>query len=63
MNGETLISGFGPATDPFTGRVLQGKIPYAKLGLKSGQAVRISARKGDVAGEESFLPDFLLALK
>jgi len=63
MNSETAISGFGPATDPFTGRVLQGKIPYAKLGLKPGQAVRISARKGDVAGEESFLPDFLLALK
>ena len=63
MNSETIISGFGPATDPFTGRVLQGKIPYAKLGLKSGQAVRISARKGAVAGEQSFLPDFLLALK
>jgi hypothetical protein len=63
MNSESLISGFGPANDPFTGRVLQGKIPYAKLGLKPGQAVRISARKGDVAGEESFLPDFVLALK
>jgi hypothetical protein len=63
MNSETVISGFGPANDPFTGRVLQGKIPYAKLGLKPGQAVRISARKGAVAGEESFFPDFLLALK
>ena len=63
MNSESLISGFGPATDPFTGRELQGKIPYAKLGLKPGQAVRISARKGAVAGEESFFPDFLLALK
>ena len=63
MNSEPVISGFSPATDPFTGRVLQGKIPYAKLGLKPGQSVRISARKGAVAGEESFLPDFLLALK
>jgi hypothetical protein len=63
MNSESLISGFGPATDPFAGRVLQGKIPYAKLGLKPGQTVRISARRGDVTGEESFLPDFLLALK
>ena len=63
MNSEPVISGFSPATDPFTGRVLQGKIPYAKLGLKPGQAVRISARKGAVAGEESFFPDFLLALK
>jgi hypothetical protein len=63
MNSEPLISGFGPATDPFTGRVLQGKIPYARLGLKPGQTVRISARKGDVAGEQSFLPDFVLALK
>ena len=63
MNSETIISGIGPPTDPFTGRVLQGKIPYAKLGLKPGQAVRISARKGAVAGEGSFLPDFLLALK
>ena len=63
MNSESVISGFTPANDPFTGRVLQGKIPYAKLGLKPGQAVRISARKGAVAGEGSFLPDFLLALK
>jgi hypothetical protein len=63
MNSQEVISGFGPANDPFTGRVLQGKIPYAKLGLKAGQAVRISARKGDVAGAESFFPDFLLALK
>jgi hypothetical protein len=63
MNSESLISGFGPATDPFKGRVLQGKIPYASLGLKPGQTVRISARKGALAGEESFLPDFLLALK
>ena len=63
MNSTPVISGFGPATDPFAGRVLQGKIPYAQLGLKSGQAVRISARKGSVAGEESFFPDFLLAVK
>ena len=63
MNSTPIISGFGPATDPFSGRVLQGKVPYAQLGLKSGQTVRISARKGDVAGEESFFPDFLLALK
>jgi hypothetical protein len=63
MNSETLISGFGAANDPFTGRVLQGKIPYVKLGLKPGQTVRVSARKGPVAGEESFFPDFLLALK
>lgn len=63
MNSDTLISGFGPADDPLTGRVIQGKIPYAKLGLKPGQAVRVSARKGAVAGEESFFPDFLLALK
>jgi hypothetical protein len=63
MNSTPLISGFDAATDPFKGRVLQGKIPYAQLGLKSGQTVRISARKGEVAGEEGFLPDFLLALK
>jgi hypothetical protein len=63
MSSESVISGFSPATDPFTGRVLQGKIPYAKQGLKPGQAVRISARKGAVAGEESFQPHFLLALK
>jgi hypothetical protein len=63
MSSENVISGFGPANDPFTGRVLEGRIPYAKLGLKPGQSVRISARKGAVAGEESFFPDFLLALK
>jgi hypothetical protein len=63
MTSTPLISGFDAATDPFKGRVLQGKIPYASLGVKPGQTVRISARKGDVAGEESFLPDFLLALK
>lgn len=63
MSSETLISGFGAAENPLTGRVLQGKIPYDKLGLKSGQVIRISTREGAVAGEEGFFPDALLALK
>ena len=49
--------------DPFTGRVLTGKIPYDKLGVKAGQVIRVSAREAAVAGEESFFPDVLLTLK
>src|SRR4030095_5207368 len=37
MSSEDLISGFGKAENPFTGRVLAGRIPYDKLGAKPGQ--------------------------
>jgi hypothetical protein len=33
------------------------------LGVKPGQAIRITTREGAVAGEESFFPDVLLSLK
>jgi len=62
-NSTTLISGMGPAGAPFSGRVLQGKIPYATLDAKPGQVLRIAAREAGVAGLESFFPDVLLALK
>jgi hypothetical protein len=65
MNSTTLISGMGPAGPPFSGRVLDGKIPYASLGAKPGQVVRISAwEAGSTMGSNTnFFPDVLLALK
>jgi hypothetical protein len=61
---STVISGTGgPAGAPFTGRVLQGKIPYTALGAKSGQVLRITPRESAVGGAESFFPDVMLALK
>jgi hypothetical protein len=63
MNSKMLISGFGPADNPFSGRLLQGKIPYAKMDAKPGQLVRVSSREAAATGAESFFPDVLLALK
>lgn len=65
MSSTSLISGMGPAGPPFSGRVLEGKIPYASLGAKSGQVVRISAwEAGSTIGSHTnFFPDVLLALK
>jgi hypothetical protein len=65
MSSTTLISGMGPAGPPFSGRVLDGKIPYASLGAKPGQVVRISAwEAGSTMGSNTnFFPDVLLALK
>jgi hypothetical protein len=63
MSSDSLISGFGPAGDPLTGRVLQGKIPYAKLGVKPGQAIRVSTQGAGVSRDEGFFPDAVLALK
>jgi hypothetical protein len=59
-----VISGVGgPAGAHFTGRVLHGQIPYAKLGAKPGQVLRISPRESAVGGAASFFPDVMLALK
>ena len=65
MNSTTLISGMGPAGAPFSGRVLEGKIPYASLGAKTGQVVTVSAwEAGSTMGSNTnFFPDVLLALK
>ena len=65
MNSTTLISGMGPAGPSFSGRVLEGKVPYASLDAKSGQVVRISAwEAGSTTGSNTnFFPDVLLALK
>ena len=63
MSSDELISGFGRAENPLTGRVLQGKIPYDKLGAKPGQVIRIVTREAAVAGDESFFRDVLLSLK
>jgi len=65
MNSKTLLRGMGPAGPAFSGRLLQGKIPYASLGAKPGQVLRISAREdGSTMGSNTnFFPDVLLALK
>lgn len=65
MNSKSLISGMGPAGPPFSGRVLEGKVPYASLGAKPGQVLRVSAwEAGSTMGSNTnFFPDVLLALK
>ena len=60
---EQVIHGYGPAGPPFKGRIVQGKIPYDSLGVKSGQVVRITARESTVYGDTGYFPDVLLALK
>jgi hypothetical protein len=63
MSRESLISGFGPAQDPFKGRVLQGKVPYDKLGVKPGQTIRVTTWAGGGSPDEGFFADVLLALR
>lgn len=63
MSSDPIISGFGPATDPFKGRVLQGKVPYDKLGLKPGQTIRVTAWGSSGSPSQGFFPDALLVLK
>jgi hypothetical protein len=63
MNSADVISGFGPAGAPLTGRVLTGKIPYDKLGVKPGQVIRVTTCEYAVPGEAGYFPDTLLTLK
>ncbi|HET9316556.1 MAG TPA: hypothetical protein VFQ51_13265 [Vicinamibacteria bacterium] len=60
-----ILTGMGPAGPPFSGRVLEGRIPYASIDAKPGQVVRISPwEAGSTMGSNTnFFPDVLLALK
>lgn len=60
---ETVLEGFGPAEKPFSGRVFEFDFPYAKLGVKPGQKVRVLAREGDQYSQEGFFPEVWLTLK
>jgi hypothetical protein len=66
MNSHEVVSGMGyveKGETPLQGRVLEGKIPYAKLGVKPGQVVRIVAREWGSDSDKGYFPDVLLALK
>lgn len=61
---ENVYSGVGEkAENPVQGRVLPIKIPYADVGLKPGQVVRILARETGQPNLVSFFPEVSLALK
>jgi hypothetical protein len=61
---DTIVSVTGgPAGAPLKGRVLSGAIPYAALGARPGQVLRISARETSGNGASGFFPDVLLALR
>jgi hypothetical protein len=61
---DTVVNVIGrPGGAPLQGRVLNGAIPYAALGARSGQVLRISAREASGNGSAGFFPDVLLALK
>lgn len=62
-NLATVLDGFGPATTPLKGRVLEIKIPYSTLGVKPGQKVRILVREGDQFSAEGFFPETRLTLQ
>ncbi|MDX1998091.1 MAG: hypothetical protein SF066_10275 [Thermoanaerobaculia bacterium] len=60
---DMVLDGFGPAEKPFSGRVFEFDFPYAKLGVKAGQTVRVLAREGDQYSQEGFFPEVWLTLK
>lgn len=62
-NLATVLDGFGPATTPHKGRVLEIKIPYSTLGVKPGQKVRILVRESDQFSAEGFFPETRLTLQ
>ena len=59
---ERLYDGFGLAKEPLQGRTLAIKFPYADIGAKSGQVVRVLALEAD-ANDEGLFPEVRLALK
>ena len=60
---RTVSSGMGfPSGPPLAGRVVTAAIPYADLGVKPGQVVRVLAFEVD-ANDDGAFPEVLLALK
>ena len=63
MTTRTVSSGMGsPSGPPLAGRVVAAAIPYADLGVKSGQVVRVLALEVD-ANDDGAFPEVLLTLK
>jgi hypothetical protein len=49
---------------PVSGNKIEGTLPYEKIGVKSGQTIRVVLRESDGGYEDkSFFPDVLLILK
>lgn len=55
-----------PAKAKVTGAVVQATVPYAAMGVKSGQAIRLIMREacaGSMSGNDGMFPDVVLTLK
>ncbi len=72
MNKDTLISlpAYGtiqePKKTPVSGSLVQATVPYAALGVKSGQTLRLKIREacaGKLGGPDGFFPDVVLKLR
>jgi hypothetical protein len=72
MNKDVLLSlpASGTVKEPqktrVVGAVVQASVPYAAMGVKSGQAIRLKVREacaGGIGGPEGFFPDIVLTLK
>ena len=59
---ERMYDGFGSAKEPLKGRILAIKFPYADIGAKSGQVVRVLALEAD-AKDAGVFPEARLVLK
>jgi len=62
--GQTAQSIFDVPETPIEGRVISSKVPYADLGVRSGQTIRIYARESNGPYDESaYFPEIALTLK
>ncbi len=55
-----------PKKVPVSGAVVRASLPYAALGVKPGQTIRLKVREacaGKMGGPQGFFPDILLTLK
>lgn len=63
-SGNAAKSVFDLPKTPIEGKTVTAKVPYSDLGVKSGQTVRVYARKSSGPYDEtSFYPAILLTLK
>jgi hypothetical protein len=60
---DVVASAMDATKLPIEGRVVRGTIPYASLGLKPGQVVRITAAETSARSSDALFPDVLLSLK
>lgn len=64
-NDKQSVRGmFAAPQSPIEGRLVEGKISYADLGVKPGQTIRLAVRETDAGWDEtSYFPDVVLTLK